>query len=251
MDFSIIIPVYNSTHSLEQLNEEIRQYFMALHASYEIIYVDDHSAPPTANTLRQLSTYEGVRVFFNEKNLGQQRTLLNGLKEALGDIVVTIDDDLQHDICALDQILPRIKAGADLVFGVYENYGDQPARQWGSKLIGFFFKTRYKSLNGNRVSSYRVMTGQLCRKLVQPKHRFVYISAELLRHSKCVENISIARRQRRYGKSGYNLLKCVAITLKLFWYYGICSRFKIQPVEDVQREKSADGRCRKLSNKCD
>lgn len=232
MDFSIVIPVYNSTQSLEILTDEISRYFMAIHASYEIIYVDDFSASPTYKILKRLSETEGVHVLFNDKNLGQQRTLLKGLKEASGNIVMTMDDDLQHDVRSLDEIIPHIKAGADLVFGVYENYGDQTARQWGSKLIGFFFKTMYKSLKGNHVSSYRVMTGDLCRKLVPPKQHFVYISAELLKHSKCVKNINIERRQRRYGKSGYNLMKCVKITLKLFWYYGICSKLKNQPVED-------------------
>lgn len=221
MDFSVVIPVYNSTQSLILLTEEIRAYFNAMEASFEIIFVDDFSATPTSTVLKQLSKSDDVRVLYNTRNIGQQPTLLKGLNAATGDIVVTMDDDLQHDICALDLVVPRIEAGADLVFGVYEHYGDQATRQWGSKLIGLFFKRNYKALNGNRVSSFRVMTGALCAKLPISKPGFVYISAELLRHSRTVENICIQRRARRFGKSGYNLMKCVNITLKLFWFYGL------------------------------
>lgn len=248
MDFSVVIPVYNSTQSLILLTEEIRTYFSAMDASFEIIYVDDFSTASTGTVLKQLSKSEDVRVLFNARNIGQQRTLLKGLKAATGDIVVTMDDDLQHDICALDLVMPRIEAGADLVFGVYEHYGDQATRQLGSKLIGLFFKRKYKALNGNRVSSFRVMKGDLCAKLPISKPGFVYISAELLRHSRTVENIRIQRRARRFGKSGYNLMKCVNITLKLFWFYGLKTEFK---TEGAKHEKAIDGRCGKLSNKCD
>ena len=74
MDFSVVIPVYNSTQSLILLTEEIRAYFNAMEASFEIIFVDDFSATPTSTVLKQLSKSDDVRVLYNTRNIGQQPT---------------------------------------------------------------------------------------------------------------------------------------------------------------------------------
>lgn len=227
MRFSIIIPVYNSWASLEKLIEEIRQFFLSYGESYEIIMVDDCSGQKTGDVLRLLKN-ESVALSLNDlqvihlkKNVGQQSAILVGLINARGEYAVTIDDDLQHDIRDLKDLYKSALFGADLVFGVYSDYGEKKSRELGSKVIGWFFRMKYKNLSGMRVSSYRLIHRSIYNKLVANEGQFVYISAELLPYSRKVTNVIIQRRVRLYGKSGYTLSKCFKIGVKLFLKYGM------------------------------
>ena len=224
MDFSIIIPVYNSIESLPILLDEVRSYFMDRSYQYEIIFVNDASRQETLCALERLKNANSqmkIKLIHLPQNIGQQKALALGLIEAVGTYALTMDDDLQHDIRALDSMLECTKHGADLVFGVYKEYGEKKTRELGSKLIGLFFKIRYKKLNGHHVSSLRLIHRSVYQSLNVPLKPFVYLSAELLPYSKKVGNVNVLRRQRLYGKSGYTLIKCIRIGIKLALNYGL------------------------------
>ncbi len=224
MDFSIIIPVYNSTESLPIMLEEIHAFFKMRPYFYEIIFVNDASRKETAQLLEDLKEHNldvTIKLKHLPENIGQQKAIALGLFEATGTYAFTMDDDLQHDICSLEPMLACASQGADLVFGIYKEYGEKKSRELGSKLIGLFFKMRFKKLNGLHVSSLRLIHRSVYEKLSKPLKPFVYLSAELLPYSKHVDNVNVSRRRRLYGKSGYTLSKCVQIGMKLTLYYGI------------------------------
>jgi len=224
MDFSIIIPVYNSIESLPILMDEIQSYFADKPYQYEVIFVNDASQQDTLCALEQLKNANpqvAVTLKHLPQNVGQQKALALGLLEANGTHALTMDDDLQHDIRALDPMLDCAKQGADLVFGIYKEYGEKKTRAFGSKLIGLFFKMRYTNLSGCHVSSLRLIHRSVYERLTEPLKPFVYLSADLLPYSKKVGNINVLRRQRPYGQSGYTLLKCIRIGIKLTLYYGL------------------------------
>lgn len=254
--FSIIIPVYNSTTSLFELNKEISIYFENQSWEYEIIWVDDCSHEATKSALQEV--LKEVRSQFCKDmtlitlphNLGQQKALYLGLLKAKGDYAVTIDDDLQHDIRSLTELLNQaIAQNADLVFGQYISYGTDKIRKKGSKIIGTFFKMRYPVLMGHRVSSYRLIDKRLYMCLpkigiMEMDQTFIYLSAELLKYATHVESVYIERRQRAYGQSGYTFLKCIQIGSRLILNYGILPRKK----QETLNEENTDGWRRKLPN---
>ena len=221
LDYSVIVPVYNSKETLNILLSEIDQFFQDTGHGYEVILVDDASADGSFEEIERLSqereNVHGVRLL---RNAGQQKALLLGLRKAQGDWAITIDDDLQHDIREVSLMMKRAESGADLVFGVYKEYGTKDVRAFGSRLVGLFFKKRYRNLKGLRVSSFRLISKEVYQHLQDPEERFVYLSAELLPHAGFVDNIQVSRRERVYGKSGYNLKKCAALYFKLWLHYG-------------------------------
>lgn len=225
MDFSIIIPVYNSIESLPILLDEIQSYFMDTPNQYEVIFVNDASRQETLYALERLKHVNSkmmIKLIHLPQNMGQQKALALGLIEAVGTYALTMDDDLQHDIRALDSMLDCTKQdGADLVFGVYKEYGEKKTRELGSKLVGLFFKMRFKKLNGHQVSSLRLIHRSVYQRIRVPLKPFVYLSAELLPYSNKVGNVNVLRRQRLYGKSGYTLIKCIRIGIKLALNYGL------------------------------
>ncbi len=224
MDFSIVIPVYNSIESLPILINELQAYFKSTRYLYEIIFVNDASCDETYRALENAKIkYPDVmiKLIHLPVNVGQQKALALGLRASEGTYALTMDDDLQHDICALKPMLACASQGSDLVFGIYKDYGEKKFRELGSKIIGLFFKMMFKNLGGCHVGSLRLIHRSVYERLSEPLKSFVYLSAELLPYSKKVANVKVHRRQRLYGKSGYTLLKCLQIGMKLTLHYGI------------------------------
>ncbi len=243
MKISVVIPVYNSVESLPILFDEIQNYFRNRKMDFEVIFVNDASQNLTLKMLNALERQnENVKSIHLTENVGQQKALYRGLRHATGDYAVTIDDDLQHDIGALDALLESANAGADLVFGIYEAYGEKKSRELGSQIIGLFFKLKYRKLCGQRVSSLRLIHKSIYEQLPSEMKPFIYLSAELLPFSRKIENVNVTRRARLYGKSGYTLGKCIKIGMKLTWYYGFASLVPIKKKEAVDYETVANGR---------
>ena len=243
MTISVIVPVYNSVASLPILLDEIRTYFISRKMHYEVIFVNDASRTSTFDMLNALERQnENVKVIHLTENIGQQKALYKGLLMAKGDYAVTMDDDLQHDIGALDSLLESADAGADLVFGIYEAYGEKKSRELGSQIIGLFFKLKYRKLCGQRVSSLRLIHKSIYEQLPSEMKPFIYLSAELLPFSHKIENVNVTRRARLYGKSGYTLGKCIKIGVKLTWYYGFAPLLPMKKKEAVGYETVANSR---------
>lgn len=247
MKFSVIIPVYNSANSIEKVIDEVRHFFRVSGSTYEIILVDDCSDSKTRLVLDDLlqksrsSHLNDLILIRQANNIGQQSALLKGLLCAKGEYAVTIDDDLQHDINDLKALYACALSGADLVFGIYSAYGEKTSRALGSKLIGLFFKLKYRKLAGARVSSYRLIHRSVYSNLNDIGNQFVYLSAALIPYARRVENVTINRRERLYGQSGYTLLSCVKIGLKLIYHYGFKPSSALKRGQ-VRHEEVADGR---------
>jgi len=250
MDFSIIIPVYNSIESLPILMDEINAYFRGSSYGYEVIFVNDASRDETKRVLDRIkhaACEANVKVIHLSENVGQQKALAYGLLEAVGTYALTMDDDLQHDIRSLEHMMVCALQGSDLTFGIYKEYGEKRSREIGSKVIGLFFKLRYRKLGDKQVSSLKLIHHSVYKKLTLPLKSFVYLSAELVPYSKNIGNVHVKRRQRLYGKSGYTLLKCIQIGLKLTLYYGLMT----QLWEGVGKyETHPNGRRGQLSDQC-
>lgn len=222
MKYSIVIPVYNSENSINQLFHGICRYFEERKEDYEIIFVDDCSKDTSRKILEKLLFYPFVICIFLDENIGQQKALSLGLQWASGEYAVTIDDDLQHDIQDLDQFVVFIDQRMELIFGIYEEYKGNIIRKMGSKLVGGFFRQNYPQMKEKRVSSYRVIHRNVYTKLPKKMKKFVYLSAELLNCAENVENVIVKRRNRIYGKSGYHLFSLMKIAWNLRYYYGQC-----------------------------
>ena len=245
MDYSVIIPVYNSSGSLLELLEEVEGFFKTIGKSHEVIFIDDCSQDGSWGIIEDFARSRAdVKAIRFNRNKGQQYALLKGLEMAEGTYAVTIDDDLQHDINDLLRMIPLTEAGSDLVFGIYEEYGSRGLRSFGSKFIGYILRSRFHNLGKMRVSSFRLIHNTVFTMALKEERAFTYLSAELLTHCTKVSNVSVTRRSRIYGKSGYTLRKCLSISLKILLYYGRYSKRFIRKVDE--NEENIDGWCGKL-----
>ncbi len=118
LNISVVVPVLNEEESLPLLHESLTDVLSASDLSYEIIVVDDGSTDRSLETLRELQAQdENLRVVRFRRNYGQTAAFAAGFDRAQGEIVITIDADLQNDPSDIPALVARLEEGYDVVSG--------------------------------------------------------------------------------------------------------------------------------------
>jgi len=231
MDVSILVPIYNERDNLAQLHRELVAAMRRVDRSYEIIYVDDGSTDGSRDVLREIHASDPhVRVIRFRKNFGQTAALSAGFEHAKGDVVVTIDGDLQNDPADIPRLLAKIDDGYDLVTG------------WRKRRQDALLHRRIPSLAANflirlatdvRVHDYGCMLKAYRRdiaaglRLYGEMHRFIPAIANDLGASIC--EIVVNHRPRVHGTSKYGLSRAVRVVLDLLTVRFL-SAFSTRPI---------------------
>ena len=120
MDISVVVPLYNEEESLPELFAWIERVMKAHDFSYEVIFVNDGSTDRSWQVIEQLQAQapDKVRGIKFRRNYGKSPALFCGFEQAQGDVVITMDADLQDDINAIDAMLAAFQNGNDIVYGV-------------------------------------------------------------------------------------------------------------------------------------
>ena len=155
---SIVIPVYNSAMILPKLVEQLHGLLPALAADHEIILVNDGSQDESWSVISKLSaTYPELRGFNMMRNYGQHNALLCGIRAARYDVIVTMDDDLQHPPEEIPKLLAKLAEGFDVVYGTPEEL----PHSWWRNLFSNLIKLLLASVMGvgtfRNISAFRAL----------------------------------------------------------------------------------------------
>ncbi len=225
---SVVIPVYNSSDSLEELYERLVSVLKRICHCYEIVMVDDGSRDNSFARILQLRERNSqVKAIRLAANFGQQNALLCGFHYSSGEYIVTIDDDLQHWPEEIEKLITALEQGYDIIFGIPKSNRQSLYRRVGSKLTGFLFDQVTSKPPGIKISSFRAFQGGLLKKIISHKTSFVYISAIIFKYTDQAENVYVQHDSRRYGRSNYNFFKLVGLFVKLYLYYAKPGLLKI------------------------
>src|ERR1700733_3584185 len=127
---SVVVPVYNSVHTLEPLVERLSTVLPTCAAAYEIILVDDGSRDESWQAITSLArSRPECRGLSLMRNFGQHNALLAGIRQARYKIVVTMDDDLQNPPEELPRLIEGFASGADVIYGAPERVSHGLARR--------------------------------------------------------------------------------------------------------------------------
>ncbi len=132
---SIVVPLYNEEENLPVLDGEIRAALAPLGIAWEVLYVDDGSTDGSLEALRALAAADPrIRILRHRKNAGQSAGLASGFRAARGELVATLDADLQNDPADLPRLLAKLDEGWDVVSGVRRNRQDSWVRRASSRI---------------------------------------------------------------------------------------------------------------------
>lgn len=206
IDYSVVIPVYNSSNSLYELAERIDKVFVSQKLIYELIFIDDGSSnPDTARVLEDLKTNFSVKVHHLMRNFGKPAAVLCGFHYARGQYIITMDDDLQHlpeDIPAL------IKAQQhDVVIGQYKKSSHGLKKRLASKIknsLDYYFLRKPK---GIKSGPFKLIKKEVALAAASMQTPNPMISALLYYCTNDIVNIPVNHGKRSEGKSGYTFSK--------------------------------------------
>lgn len=208
---SFLIPAYNEAESLPELYRQIMDNVMickeaGLLADYEFLFVNDGSTDQTADVCRELRRQdEHVRYLFFRKNFGKSEALQAGFRHVTGDVVITMDADLQDDPCELRRFLEKLEEGYDLVSGWKQNRLDSAEKRLPSRL----FNRVTARMSGIPLHDfdcgYKAYTRQTTNALdlYGSMHRYIPVLA--WRHGFRIAEITVHHNKRKYGKSKYGM----------------------------------------------
>jgi len=225
---SVVIPIFNEARSLPELHARLVAVLDRLGPPWEILFIDDGSTDDSTRILRELhGLHAGVRVVRFNRNYGQHTAVFAGLERARGDVVVTLDGDLQNPPEEIPRLLERLAEGAEVVGGWRQGREDPPLRRAASWLMN-----RVTSrIVGVRMHDYGCMLRAYRRSVVEQMlqcpeiSHFIPALANTLAAS--VAEVPVAHASRRDGHSRYGLLRLMRLS------FDLLTGFSLLPIQAV------------------
>ena len=221
VELSVVIPVYRSAAALPGLLERLEAELRRLTSRFEAILVDDCSPDDSWDVMKSMkATRPWLRIVHLLRNSGQHNAILCGFSLARGDIVVTMDDDLQNPPEELPKLVAAIDAGYDLAIGAYDSKKHGAARNLGGELVDYVQRRVFGLPPTFQLTSFRAARKVVVDNVVRMAGTFPYVTSMLLSHtSRCV-NVPVHHDEREFGKSNYTLKRSVLLALNLLLTYS-------------------------------
>ncbi|MGF1576346.1 MAG: glycosyltransferase family 2 protein [Cyanophyceae cyanobacterium] len=214
---SIVVPIYNEVDSLPRLLERLRQVLTHSGSSYEILCVDDGSRDGSDLWLRQeASRSHDLRAILLRRNYGQTAAMAAGFGHARGEVIVTLDGDLQNDPADIPRLIEKLAEGYDLVSGWRQARQDAaltrllPSRI-ANGLIGWITGVRIHDY-GCSLKAYRAELIADMR-LYGELHRFLPALAYI--EGARIAEIPVTHHARQFGQSKYGLGRTFRVLMDL------------------------------------
>ncbi len=225
---SVLVPVLNEEESLPELNERLRDALAGMRRPYEIIYINDGSTDRTEEILEAFHHEdERVKVIEFNRNYGQHMALFAGFDFARGEIVVTIDADLQNP----PEEIPRLVAKAEEGYEVVATYRKQRKDSLFRKLPSYIVNRITAKLVGVRLKDYGCMLRAYRRNIVDYMNMCPesssFIPALANTFAKKITEIEVGHEERKKGTSKYSPFKLFRLN------FDLMTNFSLLPIQFI------------------
>lgn len=223
MRLSVVVPVYNSADCLGELVRRLDSELSAHGHGVEIILVDDASTDDSWSIIRGLAaSHEFLTGLQLRRNAGQDNAIMAGLRAAGGDVVVVMDDDLQHDPADIPRLCLELEDGGWDV--VYARFGSKRQAAW--KNAGSWLNDRLAvAVLGKPkdiyMSPFKALRKDVVDEIVKYDGPFSYVDGLIFTVTGNIGQVEAEHHQRHAGRSNYNLVKSIRVWLKLATNFSI------------------------------
>lgn len=204
MNISVVIPVYNAEGCLRELYQRLKVQLQSLGCEWEIIMVEDCGIDDSWTVINQLvDEDEHVKGLKLSRNYGQHSAVLCGIREAKYNIVITLDDDLQHPPEEIPKLLNRLHEGYDVVYGAPERIRHGFLRKIASTITKITLQKVMGAKAAKNISAFRVFKTRLRDAFVHYRSPFVSIDVLLTWGAKSFSSVFVKHEARMIGKTNY------------------------------------------------
>ena len=213
--FSVVVPVFNEEASLEPLYKRLTNVMRSLGKAYEIIFVDDGSRDSSFQVLRGLHEKDrNVKVIRFTRNFGQQPAILAGFRAARGEVVITMDADLQNPPEEIPKLLAKLDEGYELVFGVLRERKHNAFRRTGSRFARWVL-ARILPVEASDLSGFRALRSCAVAGLESLNEKSKFIDGLLCWMGYRVGTVEVRHEARHSGKTKYTPFRLVSLWLDM------------------------------------
>ena len=203
---SVLIPLYNEEESLSKLAKQIGDAFEKITPDYEIFFIDDGSDDKSLKVIKELARGNNkIRYISFRKNYGKSAALNVGFKNVSGDVVITMDADLQDDPAEIPHLLAELQKGFDLVSGWKKQRHDPFIKKYSSR----FFNYVTKVMSGIKIHDFNCGLKAYRKSVVKnisvqgELHRYIPVLADWKGYK--ISEVAVKHHPRRYGKTKFGI----------------------------------------------
>lgn len=216
---SIVVPVFNEEESIHPLYDAIEQAMHNLSMTWELILIDDGSKDQSVEKIREIihKNPQHVSAVILRRNFGQTAAIAAGIDQAVGDIIVLLDADLQNDPQDIPALVNKIEEGYDVVSGWRYNRHDHPITR---KLPSRIANGLISLVTGVRLHDYGCTLKAYRREVIKgfrlygEMHRFIPVYAKSFGAK--ITEVKVHHHARKFGKTNYGLERTFKVLLDLF-----------------------------------
>lgn len=232
IEYSLIIPIFNEHESVNTLFLEIKEVFLKINKSYEIIFINDGSTDQSEDVINKITQNENnCEAIHLRRNFGKSIGYMHGFTKAKGEYIVTLDGDLQDDPNELHKLIKEAENNYDLVIGAKENRLEtEISKKLPSMIFNYFLSKLFKIKLCDSNSGFRLIKKTVADTLDLYGDRYRFIPQLCYLSGFTVKEVPVVHRKRKYGHSKYGI--------KRFWTGAIdiigiklTSSFKEKPLQ--------------------
>lgn len=214
---SMVIPIFNEEANLEELLRRLVKTLDAMQRTYEVILVDDGSSDRSPEIIEQAAKSSGGRIVgvFLNRNYGQHAAVMAGFAESRGEVVITLDADLQNP----PEEIPKLVAKADEGYDVVGSVRVPRADSWFRRFASYLTNQTIRAATGVHMHDYGCMLRAYRRPIVdamlQCHERSTFIPVLANTFARRTTEVEVSHSERRAGTSKYNLWKLINLQFDL------------------------------------
>lgn len=213
---TVIVPVYNSQQTLSDLVKRLEMVLSPLSSEYQIIFVNDGSQDNSWQVISELArAYLAVHGINLMRNYGQHNALLCGVRAAKYDVIVTLDDDLQHPPEEIPKLLDKLSEGYDVVYGTPQQEQHGFWRVLASQITKLVLQNAMGAEIARNISAFRVFRTQIRDAFRNYQSSFVSLDVLLTWGTTRFAAIPVRHDPRLVGTSNYTVRKLITHALNM------------------------------------
>ncbi len=220
---SVVVPVYNEAENLPALMSRLEAVLDSLGKPWEVVFTNDGSRDASLTLLREFHRRrpQQVRVIDFNGNFGQHMAIMAAFEHVQGDVVVTLDADLQNPPEEIPKLLAAIDAGHDVVGGYRQQRKDSWFRRYASKLVNFLREQATQIHMRDQGCMLRAYRRQIIEQIVASREVSLFIPALAMSFAVNPAEVEVAHAERAAGTSKYRLHNLVRLNFDLMTGFSL------------------------------
>jgi len=219
---SVVVPVFNSEQSLDELYRRLVAALVLTATRFEIIFVDDGGRDNSWKLISKFAECDNrVLGLLHSRNYGQHNAVLTGIRAASNEVIVTLDDDLQNPPEEMHKLLAALEEGYDVVYGTPETQRHGLLRDCASVLTKVALQSAMGARTARDASAYRAFRTFLRDAFTDYHGPFVSVDVLLTWGTTSFSSIRVKHDSRQFGPSHYTLWKLVQHALNMMTGFSV------------------------------